>query len=83
MKCPADSYSSNGVEIYSTFLEHVSAFKKLDALPVKIDFKKQDSVQHFMENRAKWHKACHLKFSRSKLLREQQREMYKKKRRQN
>jgi hypothetical protein len=71
LKCPADSYANNASEVYATFLKHVSAFKQLNALPVNVDFRENGSVHQFMENKAKWHKACHLKFSHSKLLREQ------------
>ena len=67
LKCPADSLSSNGLEIYTNFLEHVEEFRRLDALPVTIDFKGDGSAERFLEKRAKWHKACNLKFAPSKL----------------
>ena len=60
LKCPANSKASNGAEVYGIFLENVSAFEDLDTLPGKVDFKQYGSVQQFMENQAKWHKACHL-----------------------
>lgn len=66
LRCPADSKESNGLQIYSSFLQNVEEFVRLDALPVSVDFR-LCTPELFMEHRAKWHKACHIKFATSKL----------------
>ena len=66
LRCPADSLQKNGQEIYGSFLTAVKQFKDLGALPVQVDFK-DGTPGKFMENKAKWHKSCHLKFALSKL----------------
>ncbi len=45
-------------------------FRQLEAMPVEVTFEGEDVVAElFLQKRAKWHKACHLKFSQSKLKR--------------
>lgn len=60
-QCPADSLQRNGTEVYHSFFNLVKEFTDLDAMPVELDFKGCGTVQAFEENKAKWHKACHLK----------------------
>lgn len=69
LRCPADSLQKNGIEIYGEFLEPVEQFRQLEALPVEVTFEGEDVSELFLQKRAKWHKACHLKFSQSKLRR--------------
>ncbi len=45
----------------------MEAFRKLDHLPVNIDFCDQGTVDHFVVNQASWHKKCHQKFNTSML----------------
>ena len=39
----------------------------LKALPVTADFKEDYTPDRLLENKAKWHKSCHLKFSSSEI----------------
>ena len=52
-------------------LYNVEEFRKLECLPVKINFGNQGTVQSFVDNNAAWHKQCHQKFNNSKLKRMQ------------
>ena len=67
LKCPAVSYLKNDLEVYGNFLHCVKEFEEVKSLPVPVDFKGEDSAETFMDNKAKWHKSCHLKFAPSKL----------------
>ena len=66
LKCPAVSYLKNGLEVYGNFVHCVNEFEEVKSLPVPVDFKGEDSAETFMDNKAKWHKSCHLKFAPSK-----------------
>ncbi len=68
LRCPADSNQKNGLEVYTNFLQIVTEFQDFQ-LPAKVRFSENEDAVSFMENRAKWHKTCHLKFAPSKLLR--------------
>ena len=50
---------------------NVEEFRKLECLPVKINFGNQGTVQNFVGNNAAWHKQCHQKFNNLKLKRMQ------------
>lgn len=67
MKCPADSLQANGLDVYRTFLEDVEQFRDLNCMPVEVNFKNEGGPESFLQNRAKWHKSCRLKFAHSKL----------------
>ena len=69
MKFPVDSCEYNGLEIYRNFLGIVEEFHSLDTSPVDVKFEGDNLAEVFYQNKAKWHKSCHLKFSASKLLR--------------
>ena len=69
LRCAADSNHKNGLEIYSNFLERVKEFVALECLPAKVKFSDEHDAESFMENQAKWHKSCFLKFAPSKLSR--------------
>lgn len=69
LKCPADSFQGNGLEVYRNFLQVVKEFQELQNLPATVKFDENETAESFMVNKAKWHKACHLKFAPSKLLR--------------
>lgn len=79
LKCPADSLNKNGLEIYRNFLKQVEEFCKIDALPVDVNFKDEGTAETFLKNRAKWHKACQIKFATSKLVRAQEQALKKRK----
>ena len=57
-------------DVYSAFY-NVEEFRKLECLPVKINFGNQGTVQNFVDNNAAWHKQSHQKFNNSKLKRMQ------------
>lgn len=70
LKCPMNSLAGTPAEkkeTYETFLSTVEEFRTLDALPVKLLFESDISAEELIENKASWHKACHLKFASSKL----------------
>ena len=68
LKCPVDSNQKNGMQVYNNFLDAVCEFAKIEALPATVQFDK-DIIggEALFENRAKWHKSCHLKFRTTKL----------------
>ena len=67
----AHSFDSN---IYNTFLFNVTRFKDLNSLPVELKFNiETTTVDDLLNNSAKWHQSCHLKFSSSKLEKAQKR----------
>ena len=68
LKCPADSLENNGLQLYNNFLHLVEEFSELVALPMKVCYKRDQNPQVLLQNRAKWHKSCHLKFAGTKLL---------------
>ncbi|KAG1687699.1 hypothetical protein GQR58_008284 [Nymphon striatum] len=80
LRCPTDSLQKNGLEVYKNFLETVDKFSELGILPVDVDFKEVAIAETFLENHAKWHKSCHIKFARSKLQRAQKQIEVKQKR---
>ncbi|KAG1681694.1 hypothetical protein GQR58_011690 [Nymphon striatum] len=80
LRCPTDSLQKNGLEVYTHFLETVDKFSELGILPVDVDFKEVAIAETFLENHAKWHKSCHIKFARSKLQRAQKQIEVKQKR---
>ena len=57
------------MEVYRNFLGIVEEFRSLDASPVDVKFEGDNLAEVFYQNKAKWHKSCHLKFFASKLLR--------------
>ena len=65
---------NNGPQVYSNFLEVVKKFSEIGAIPVNIQISGDVTPGELIENKAKWHKSCHLKFSSSKLLRAQERQ---------
>ena len=74
LKCPMKStLSEDAPDVYSNFLQNVDDFRATDALPVIIKFGPDVNSTTLIENKAKWHKSCHLKFSKSKLVKAQKR----------
>jgi len=53
--------------VYSAFLSNVEEFRKLDCLPVEVNFSNQDIIEQFVHNKAAWHKQSHQKFNTSML----------------
>ena len=71
LRCPLDSLQNNGSQVYSNFLEVVQKFNEIGAIPMKIQVAIDVTSKELTENKAKWHKSCHLKFNLSKLCRTQ------------
>ena len=66
LRCPIHNIS----DVYSAFY-NAEEFRKLECLPIKINFGNQGTVQNCVDNNAAWHKQCHQKFNNSKLKRMQ------------
>ena len=74
LKCPArDKASDTAVNFYNDFLRNVQGFREINAMPVDFDHGPAETVEEFLNNCAKWHKTCHLKFATSKLERSKER----------
>ena len=57
-----------GKDIHKTFLNNVNEFQQLGVLPVKPPWiQHRISLDDIFDNRAVWHKSCHLKFASSKI----------------
>ena len=54
-------------EVYNLFLQNVAEFSLIDALPIHLKFGSEVTVDTLVDQKAQWHKSCHLKFSNSKL----------------
>ena len=69
LKCPLNAPGKGDKSIpYQTFLDRVRCFKELDVLPLPLThFPANIEVQDLVQNKAKWHKICHLKFGQEKL----------------
>lgn len=69
LKCPLKSpgTSSDKKDAYRSFLTNVEEFRRIDALPVKLCFGRDETADSFASHSASWHKSCHLKFNNSKL----------------
>ena len=67
LRCPIHNIS----DVYSAFLNNVEEFRKLECLPVNINYGDLGTVQNFVNNNAACHKQCHQKFNNSKLKRMQ------------
>lgn len=64
LRCPLDSLQDGAARnIYQRSLDNVREFRQLEALPVKVKLPPNISA----EQKAAWHKSCHLKFATSKL----------------
>ncbi len=69
LRCPFRT--SDNATVYSAFLNNVEEFRKLDCLPVQVNFGNQGTVEQFVNHNASWHKKCHQKFNTSMLKRMQ------------
>lgn len=68
LKCPLDSLQEGtGLKAYENFLKNVAKFRECEDMPVQLKFASDVNPSVFVDNRAAWHKQCHLKFSNSKL----------------
>jgi len=69
LKCPLQSPESSGdkTDAYTSFLTNVEQFRAIGALPAKLCFGSNETVDNFASHSASWHKSCHLKFNNFKL----------------
>ena len=75
LKCPLNAPGKGDKSVpYQAFLDRVASFKKLEILPLPLTHLPENvTVQDFVQNKAKWHKSCHTKFSQNKLERARKR----------
>ena len=68
LRCPLRTNGNiqGASKVYDLFLNNALEFKKLDALPIDVSIGNL-STDSLIENKASWHKSCHLQFSLSKL----------------
>ncbi len=67
LKCPANSLQGNGLEVYNNFLVTVTEFRNHSQLFEYVRVNEKTTAQVLYSNKAKWHKACRLELSSSKL----------------
>ena len=68
LRCLLDSNLGSGQEIYTKFVSAVEEFQKLNAIHVSLEISTDLlAVECLVENRAKWHRSCYLKFNKTKL----------------
>lgn len=66
LRCPKNAHTFSA-SVYNTFLNNVLEFNKVNYLPVDIKFEIDNTtVDTLMNNNAKWHQSCHLKFRKAK-----------------
>jgi len=56
------------------FLSNVNSFRTLDVLPVALLFSEDISAAELVQNKAAWHKSCHIKFSKENWIEHSERE---------
>ncbi len=67
LQCPAEKPDEEGREQYENFVKNVTGFQELQALPAGLVWDGLGGATELYHHHAKWHKACHLKFTNSKL----------------
>ena len=67
LSCPQLTSKYDPLTVYKNFLLNVEEFKKLDRVPVELNFVGEWSAEIFMQKNALWHRSCHQNFNNSKL----------------
>ena len=67
MRCPLCHRNCDARNVYQTFLQNVEEFRNLEALPVDLSFGPEFTADLFLDEKAKWHRSCHQKFTASRL----------------
>ena len=67
LSCPQLTIKYDPLTLYENFLLNVEELKKLDRVPVELNFVGEWSAEIFMQKNALWHRSCHQKFNNSKL----------------
>lgn len=71
LRCPLKAAGAGDKsEAYASFLENVNEFRDLNQLLAN----REMDVYQLVQQEAKWHKSCHMKFSKSKLQQARKRE---------
>lgn len=74
VKCPLKAEGPGDKSgAYVSFMANVNEFKILNEMPVPLCLGEDMDVDQLIENQAKWHKSCHLKFCAGKLERARKR----------
>lgn len=68
LKCPLRGQGSGDKsEAYKSFLNNVSSFRDVGAMPVVLRFGEEITADDLVVNQGVWHKSCYLKFGREKI----------------
>ena len=72
LRCPLRTNGNiqGASKAYDFFLDNALEFKKLDALPIDVSIGDL-STGSLIENKASWHKSCHLQFSCQSLIKQE------------
>ncbi|KAG0727322.1 hypothetical protein GWK47_034911 [Chionoecetes opilio] len=75
LRCPLNAHGADksAPAVYGSFLEKVTQFRELNALPVPLAFGAATDVDELIRNHAQWHKSCHDQFNTQKLARAKKR----------
>lgn len=77
LQCPAESTRHDVGAGYSTIAFNIRSFNELHELPMPLELGRLDDGNGieatFLENNAKWHKSCRIKFNNTKLKRAEKR----------
>ena len=75
LRCPLNVHGADksAPAVYGSFLEKVTQFRELNALPVPLAFGAATDVDELIRNHAQWHKSCHDQFNAQKLARAKKR----------
>ena len=70
LSCPQTRHNYDAATVCNAFLQNVEGFCKINALPVNVHYGGKGTAEHFVRNKASWHRSCHQKFNKSKLERQ-------------
>ena len=70
LRCPLNSSSGtidDNKQVYTVLLKNIEEFRSINWCPAELINFEEMTVENLVDQRASWHKSCHLKFSTSKL----------------
>ena len=70
MRCPLNSSSGtidDNKQVYTVLLKNIEEFRSINWCPAELINFEEITFENLVDQRASWHKSCHLKFSTSKL----------------
>lgn len=66
--CPTDeTYMYDAEQTYSDFLQNVEGFQQIGKMPTTVRLCPSTSATDLVQNNAKWHRSCKIKFASTKL----------------